>query len=174
MSIKIKNLILSFILIESHIRFYIKISRNFYYLVPFFGRWISFFLDWLLLLFYGVDLKSFSIDVKKLCISHPNGVLLGGNGIKSKGRVVINSGVKFGGVSPVNELYLKKHKEVSVFELGNNVIFGMGTCVIGPIKICDDVIIGSMSLVNKNITESGVYVGIPVRKIAEYDPKLWP
>lgn len=158
---------------DSHIRLHIAISRAIYFNIPFLGKWFSFFLDWLILIIYGIDMKSFSIDVKDLNIPHPNGVLLGGNGIKSNGKIVINSGVMFGGVSPSNKLYLERHKTKTVFVLGDNVVIGMGTSILGPVTICDNVIIGAMSLVNKDITEPGIYAGIPARKIKDFDSKIW-
>jgi len=45
---------------------------------------------------------------------------------------------------------------------------GSGAIVLPRIRIgCEDVIIGSGALVKKNIVESGVYVGIPAKKIKE-------
>ena len=174
MMINLKQLVKPIIMIDSHIRFHIFVSRLVYFKIPFIGKFISYFLDWLLLIVYGIDMKSFSVNVRDLKIPHPNGVLLGGNGIKSDGKIIINSGVMFGAVSPSNDLYLKKHKTQTVFIIGNNVVIGQGSSLLGPITICDNVLIGAMSLVNKDITEPGVYVGIPVRKIARFDPNMWP
>lgn len=47
--------------------------------------------------------------------------------------------------------------------VGNRVSFGVGASAIGSIKICDDVQVSSMSLVNKNITIPGLYGGVPAR-----------
>ncbi|RAJ33473.1 LbetaH domain-containing protein [Pedobacter cryoconitis] len=159
--------------IEWQINTHIKVSRFFYYKMPIGGRFISSTMDRLLLIIYGVELMSFSINVNKLSITHPSGILLGGNGVFSKGRVVIMSGVKFGGRSPNDELYLKKHKEQKVFELGDNVVIGTSSIILGPVTICDNVMIGSMSLVNKSISEPGVYVGIPAKKISEQISYDW-
>lgn len=172
--LNLKEIIRPLIKVSVHVRFHILVSRFIYYKIPFLGKWISFFLDWLFLIIYGIDMKSFSVNVKNLNISHPNGILLGGNGIKSNGKVVINSGVMFGGTSPTNKLYLERHKTQSVFVLGNNVIIGMGSSLHGPLTICDNVIVGSMSLVNKDIVEPGIYAGIPVKKIAEFNSNKWP
>jgi serine acetyltransferase len=57
--------------------------------------------------------------------------------------------------------------------LGDNVVVGTGSTVIGPVTICDNVIIGAMSLVNKDITEPGTYVGIPVKKISNQVSEEW-
>lgn len=68
--------------------------------------------------------------------------------------------------SKICVLYLQRKKNVLGeklhIELGTN---GVGAHAIGKIKICDDVQISSMSLVNKDITEKGLYGGIPVKLI---------
>ena len=50
--------------------------------------------------------------------------------------------------------------------VGNNVSIGSNATIL-PVKICDDVVIGAGSVVTKNISESGVYVGNPAKKIKE-------
>lgn len=47
--------------------------------------------------------------------------------------------------------------------IGNSVSFGVGANAIGKIRVCDNVKISGMSLVNKDIIEEGIYGGIPVR-----------
>ena len=68
--------------------------------------------------------------------------------------------------SKIGVLYLQRKKNVLGeklhIELGTN---GVGAHAIGKIKICDDVQISSLSLVNKDITEKGLYGGIPVKLI---------
>ncbi|APC05343.1 hypothetical protein AOC10_01765 [Polynucleobacter asymbioticus] len=153
-------------LIEGHIRTHIRISRA-CTMIPKVGRYLSLILDRLILVLYGLDLESSSVNIKMLSISHPSGVLLGGNGIVSNGRVAIMAGVKFVGRSPNDPLYLDRHRTKDVFMLGDNVVIGAGSTVIGPVSICDNVMIGAMSLVNRNINESGLYVGIPLKKISD-------
>lgn len=54
--------------------------------------------------------------------------------------------------------------------LGNNVSVGVGTKIIGKVKIYNNVKISAMSLVNKSIEESGILVGgIPAKKIKNLD-----
>tara|TARA_X000000368_G_scaffold102349_1_gene79005 strand:- start:5209 stop:5637 length:429 start_codon:yes stop_codon:yes gene_type:complete len=48
--------------------------------------------------------------------------------------------------------------------IGNNVLIGSNATVL-PVSICDDVIIGAGSVVTKDITKPGVYVGNPAKKI---------
>jgi serine acetyltransferase len=166
----IKRWILNLWMIERFIRLHIRLSQAAYRRVPVVGRAVSLLMDRLLLLTLGIDLMSDSIAVGKLSISHPGGILLGGNGIVSPGRVAVMAGVKFVGRNPSDAEYLRRHKERRVFLLGDNVVIGANSVVIGPVEICDNVVIGAMSLVNRSITEPGVYVGIPVRRIKPETP----
>lgn len=49
--------------------------------------------------------------------------------------------------------------------IGCNVQIGAGAIVLPGVSICDDVVIGAGCIVSKSITEPGVYIGIPARKI---------
>jgi len=160
-------------MIDSQIRGHIRLSRFFWFRVPIVGQPISLLMDRALLMAYGIDLLSSSIDIDRLSISHPNGILLGGNGVVSRGRVAIMSGVSLVARSPSDPEYLARHKSRSVFRLGDNVVIGAGSVVIGPIDICDNVTIGAMSLVNKPISEPGVYVGVPVRRVRDMASDEW-
>jgi acetyltransferase-like isoleucine patch superfamily enzyme len=48
--------------------------------------------------------------------------------------------------------------------IGNHVSIGTNSTIL-PVSICDHVVIGAGSVVTKNITEPGVYAGVPARKI---------
>jgi acetyltransferase-like isoleucine patch superfamily enzyme len=48
--------------------------------------------------------------------------------------------------------------------IGSKVSIGSNATIL-PVKICSHVVIGAGSVVTKDITESGVYVGNPARKI---------
>ena len=48
---------------------------------------------------------------------------------------------------------------------GSNVFIGGGSFVNPNISICSDVVIGSGSVVTNNVIESGVYAGVPIKKI---------
>jgi len=49
--------------------------------------------------------------------------------------------------------------------IGNNVYIGTNACVREKITICDNVVIGMGAIVVKDLTEAGVYIGNPLRKI---------
>lgn len=158
--------------LEGHIRAHIFLTRK-VHSFPVIGKYLAMILDRILLIVYGIDLSSESIQVKKLSISHPAGILLGGNGIVSDGRVAIMADVKFVARTADSPEYLERHAQRNVFSMGDNVVIGAGTTVLGPVTICDDVIIGAMSLVNKDISEPGVYVGIPAKKISCNTTDQW-
>lgn len=48
--------------------------------------------------------------------------------------------------------------------IGEKCFLGCGSTIIDDIEISQDVVLGAGSLVVKNITESGLYFGIPARK----------
>ncbi len=52
--------------------------------------------------------------------------------------------------------------------VGNRVSIGSNASIL-PVSICDDVVIGAGAVVVKNITEPGVYIGNPVRKIRDIE-----
>lgn len=50
-------------------------------------------------------------------------------------------------------------------KIGNKVYLGTNASTVEDITICDDVTIGAGACVSKDILESGVYVGVPARKL---------
>lgn len=170
---KFKKILLSIWLYESQLRVLIRIGYLVGNKIPYIGRPMSMLLDRLLFILYGIDLACFSVNVHYLSIAHPGGILLGGNGIRCSGKLAIMSGVKFVAKEPDDETYLALHAIQEVFKIGDNVVIGANTVIMGPVEICKDVIIGTQSLVNKNITEPGVYVGCPVRKVEGSVSAAW-
>ena len=169
-----KRFLLKLWMVESNIRATMRVSTWFHTKVPVIGRFLSMIVDRSLLIRYGVDVTSYRVKVGQLQISHPSGVLLGGNGIVSQGRVAVNSGAKFVGPAPDDPEYLARHKTGDVFRLGDNVVIGANSVLVGPLDICDNVIIGAMSLVNRSITEPGTYVGVPAKRIRDEVPSdVW-
>lgn len=165
-----KKVLLNFYLIDRFIRMHIRTSRALYFRVPMVGRTLSLIMDRILMILLGIELRSESVDVRALAVPHPGGVLLGGNGIRSTGRVAVMAGVKFVGRAPSDEEYLRRHRDRCVFILGDNVVIGANSVVIGPVEICDNVVVSAMSLVNRSILEPGIYGGVPARKLREGIP----
>ena len=53
--------------------------------------------------------------------------------------------------------------------IGENIWFGARVTILDGVNITNNVVIGACSLVTKNINESGVYVGVPTKKIINKD-----
>lgn len=60
-------------------------------------------------------------------------------------------------------------EKVGCIEIMNNVFIGSGTRILYNTRIGNNVIIGSASLVNKDIPDNSVYAGVPVRYICSFD-----
>jgi hypothetical protein len=159
--------------IERNIRLRIRWSRFCSSRVPVIGKVLAALIDRSMLRKYGLDVDSSSVDVRFLAIAHPVGILLGGNGLHSPGRVVLMAGAKLVPTDPKDPEYLRKHAERRVFEFGDNVVISTGAILVGPLQICDNVIVGPGSLVNKSITEPGVYLGYPARRISDHVTFDW-
>lgn len=63
----------------------------------------------------------------------------------------------------------KLPKYYGCIEIGNNVFIGAKVIILPNIKVCDNVFIAAGTVVTKSIEESGVYAGVPARKIGEVD-----
>ena len=50
-------------------------------------------------------------------------------------------------------------------QLGENIWLGARVTVLDGVQIANDTVIGACSLVTKPLTESGVYVGVPAKKM---------
>lgn len=62
-------------------------------------------------------------------------------------------------------LHETKHGTV----IGERCYIGAGSKIAASVQITDDVTIGAMGFVNKNIEESGIYVGVPVKPLRQKD-----
>ena len=78
------------------------------------------------------------------------------------------------GVMFINDLFSKggpargDNKLWQNTKIGNHVSIGSNATIL-PVEICDHVVIGAGSIVTKNITQPGVYVGNPARKIKDLE-----
>jgi sugar O-acyltransferase (sialic acid O-acetyltransferase NeuD family) len=91
----------------------------------------------------------------------------------------INNGVEVGDNNLINtaailehEVSIGSHTHISVgaillgrSAIGNHCFVGAGATIRERIRICDQVTIGAHSYVAEDITQPGVYVGSPARKI---------
>lgn len=58
--------------------------------------------------------------------------------------------------------------------IGNGVIVGYRSLIMMGVNIRDNIVIGANSVVTKNLTEKGVYVGSPAKKIKDIVPLTKP
>ncbi|HEM3438052.1 acyltransferase [Streptococcus suis] len=63
----------------------------------------------------------------------------------------------------------KLPKFYGCIEIGNNVFIGARATILPNVSICDNVFIAAGALVSSSITESGIYGGVPARKIGDMD-----
>ena len=56
-------------------------------------------------------------------------------------------------------------KKLGGAKIGKDCFIGTACVLQHGISICDGVTVGSMSFVNKDITEPGTYIGIPAKKV---------
>ena len=54
-------------------------------------------------------------------------------------------------------------------KIGNNVFVGMNSIILCGVTICDNVIIGVNSVVDRSIREPGVYSGAPAKRVASLE-----
>lgn len=85
-------------------------------------------------------------------------VTIGDNCFISHGAMFINDLFQTGGPA-VGEKTLWKKTFV-----GDNVSIGTNATIL-PVNICSNVVVGAGSVVTKDITEPGVYIGNPAKKI---------
>jgi serine O-acetyltransferase len=95
-------------------------------------------------------------------IAHFGGILINSNAVIGN-NCNISQGVTIG-VSGLNE-------KRGVPIIGNNVYIGANAVVVGKISIMDNVVIGACSLVNSDVFENSVVLGVPAIKVSEKSSK---
>lgn len=122
--------------------------------------------------------------VSLVTLIHPNAILPDGDIVIGEGTVVmagavIQPGTEIGKGVIVNtassidhECKIGDYSHIAVgshlagnVEIGTSTWIGAGTAVSNNISICDQVVIGAGATVIHDITKSGTYVGVPVKKI---------
>ena len=134
--------------------------------VPLIGRALSLLIDNLMLPLYGIELTSRSLEIGKLVVGHSTGVVLGGNGIRCTGTLLVGSGVVFarrygdaGGNDP--EFF---------FDIEGDLTVGANSVLLGPLSIKGPTTIGALTLVTQDIDTPGTYVGTPARLLPTREP----
>ncbi|MEQ1093521.1 acyltransferase [Acinetobacter johnsonii] len=104
--------------------------------------------------------KDVSINSKSF-INGCGGVSIGDNTRIGTQSIIIASNHKFG--EP--DVLVKDAITKQGVSLGENIWLGARVTVLDGVTIADNSVIGACSLVSKSLPESGVYVGIPAKKI---------
>lgn len=63
-------------------------------------------------------------------------------------------------------------EKIGCVEIGNNVFVGSNTTILQNVRIGNNVIIGAGTLVNKDIPDNSVAVGVPAKVIGSFDNYL--
>lgn len=77
-------------------------------------------------------------------------------------HLVFNNLDEFKAVGEVQE-------RIGCIEIGNNVFIGSGTHILYDTKIGSNVIIGTCSVVTKDIPDNSIVAGVPARVIGTFD-----
>ena len=110
----------------------------------------------------GIEIHPGARIGRRFFIDHGAGVVIGET-TEIGDDVLLYQGVVLGGVS------LKKEKRHPT--IGNNVMIGAGTIVLGPISIGNGAKIGAASLVVRDVPPNSVAVGVPARIGVGYSAK---
>ena len=109
----------------------------------------------------GIEIHPGATIGKGLFIDHGSGVIIGETAIIGD-NVTLYQGVTLGALSPRHGHAVtgKRHPT-----LGNNVLIGAGTKVLGPVYIGDNARIGAGSVVLRNLPANCTAVGVPAEVV---------
>ena len=113
----------------------------------------------------GIEIHPKAEIGKNLFIDHGMGVVIGETS-KIGDNVTIYHNVTLGGIAPsINSDDQRNTKRHPTLE--NNVVVGSGAQILGPIVVGKNSLIGSNSVVTKNVIEKSVMAGIPARRVGD-------
>jgi len=113
----------------------------------------------------GIEIHPKAEIGKNLFIDHGMGVVIGETS-KIGDNVTIYHNVTLGGIAPsINSNDQRNTKRHPTLE--DNVVVGSGAQILGPIVIGKNSLIGSNSVVTKNVVEKSVMAGIPARRVGD-------
>ena len=113
----------------------------------------------------GIEIHPNAKIGKNLFIDHGMGVVIGETS-EIGNNVTIYHNVTLGGISPsINSNQQRDIKRHPTLE--DNVVVGSGAQILGPITIGKNSLIGSNSVVTKDVPEKSVMAGIPAKRISD-------
>ena len=118
------------------------------------------------LLFGSSILRSYGVQIGAgLYMPHPFSIVIGGATIGK--NFTIGQNCTIGGKRPVGAFGVESmgwHSKERII-IGDWVFMGSGSCILGPVTIGDNVIIGANSVVVHDIPSNVVVAGLPARVI---------
>ena len=102
----------------------------------------------------GIEIHPGAVLSETVFIDHGSGVVFGETSVIGE-NVIVYQGVTLGGTGKDTG---KRHPTV-----GNNVMIGAGSMILGPINIKDNAKIGALSVVLEDVEEGSTVVGIKGR-----------
>ena len=117
--------------------------------------------------------KNIFASIGKNCFWQPRNVPPEAKLIKLHDNVVIASEVLFVNHDAIH--YMLKNingwgnLNLGAIEVGSNVFIGSRSIILPDTKIEDNVIIGAGSLVRGKVAGGGIYAGVPIKRIGEFD-----
>lgn len=112
-----------------------------------------FIVDWVL----GVDIPVKAKIGRGLILYHSVGLVVNENAVIGR-NCILRQGVTIGN-KIINGV------ETSSPIIGDNVEFGAGSCVLGPVSIGDNCIIGANAVVTKSFEPDSIIAGVPASLI---------
>ncbi len=91
-------------------------------------------------------------------------VTIGDNNLFGQNVVIVDHDHRF---DDPNELISKQGYTSSAITVGSNIWVGANVLICQGVSICDRVVVAGNAVVTRDITESGVYGGIPAKKIKD-------
>ena len=120
---------------------------------------VSLLIDYFIFLFFKLECKTSSLNISKLIVGHPLGIVLGGNGISCSGSLHLSSGVVFA------RKYFDQSSQKIFFNINGNLTVGANSVIMGPSTFEGNVIVGALTLLPPGHYTSGIYVGAPAKKL---------
>lgn len=146
------SIVLTFILVPKYrINFWLRINEYLYSKNGF--KLVRLLIRNKLMVKYGIDIPSNVIIGKGLKIIHFPSIIVHENVIIGE-NCRINNNVNVGSIG---------NGKVGFPVIGNNVTIGASSKLLGDIKVGDNVLIGALSLVNKDIPDNSIVYGIPCK-----------
>jgi serine O-acetyltransferase len=106
---------------------------------------------------YGCCIYPSAIVGRGFRIAHPVGIVIGECTIGEEFTILQNTTI---GIKKPQDVYTHSHPY-----LGDNIMLGCNSVILGGCHVANNVFIGASSVVCSDLIEAGVYVGSPAKKI---------